>query len=174
TEQGAAALRTNQTRRNARGIVEVMNLAFNDNLLYQPQTTLSEDEGEVWRLPLVEQAETKKIAWSPDHLRDPLTTAREDEEDARRLEEGRQVACALHQARAARGVRWADVMLLVKKRTHLAAYESALREAGIPFASDRRGGLLDSLEIADLIALLTFLITPHDDLALAHVLKSPI
>src|SRR5690606_20599701 len=118
--------------------------------------------------------ETEKAVWSPDNLRDPLTTAREDEEDARRLEEGRQVARALHQARAERGTRWSDVMLLVKKRTHLAAYESALREAGIPFAADRRGGLLDSLEIADLIALLTFLITPHDDLALAHVLKSPI
>lgn len=65
-------------------------------------------------------------------------------------------------------------MLLVKKRTHLRAYERALREASIPFASDKRGGLLESLEVADLIALLTFLITPHDNLALAHVLKSPI
>src|SRR5690606_33930689 len=123
------------------------------NPLYQPQTTLSDAPGNVWRLPLVEQEESEKTAWSPDQLRDPLTTAREEEEDARRLQEGRQVAQALHQARAERGVRWSDVMLLVKKRTHLAAYESALREAGIPFASDRRGGLLDSLEIADLIAL---------------------
>ena len=73
-----------------------------------------------------------------------------------------------------RELRWGDVMLLVKKRRHLIAYESALREAGIPFVSDKRGGLLDSLEIADLIALLTFLITPNDTRALAHVLKSPI
>lgn len=65
-------------------------------------------------------------------------------------------------------------MLLVKKRRHLTAYESALREAGIPFVSDKRGGLLDSLEIADLIALLNFLITPNDTRALTHVLKSPI
>jgi ATP-dependent helicase/nuclease subunit A len=65
-------------------------------------------------------------------------------------------------------------MLLVKKRSHLGAYESALREAGIPFMSDKRGGLLESLEISDLIALLTFLITPDDARALGHVLKSPI
>lgn len=65
-------------------------------------------------------------------------------------------------------------MLLVKKRAHLAAYERALREAGIPFVSDKRGGLLESLEVSDLIALLTFLITPGDNRALAHVLKCPI
>jgi ATP-dependent helicase/nuclease subunit A len=73
-----------------------------------------------------------------------------------------------------RAMRWSDIMLLVRKRTHLAAYENALRAAGIPFISDKRGGLLESLEIADLIALLTFLITPNDTRALAHVLKSPI
>ncbi len=65
-------------------------------------------------------------------------------------------------------------MLLVKKRAHLGAYEKALREMGVPFVSDKRGGLLESLEVSDLIALLTFLITPGDDLALAQVLKSPI
>ncbi|WP_293779608.1 exodeoxyribonuclease V subunit beta [uncultured Oxalicibacterium sp.] len=175
TQQGAAALRTNQTRRNAAGIVDAINLALQDNPLYHAQTTLNADEGTVWRLPLIEQEDTEKAVWTPAQLRDPLTTAREEEEDARRLEEGQQVARALREAMMQRpGTRWSDVMLLVKKRTHLNAYETALREVGIPFASDRRGGLLDSLEIADLIALLTFLITPHDDLALAHVLKSPI
>ena len=116
-------------------------------------------------------------------LRDPLTTARDEEEDARRLREGTAVAQALHAARAeidrtapaeAAPCRWSDVMLLVKKRAHLAAYERALRDAGIPFVSDKRGGLLDSLEVSDLIALLSFLITPGDNLALAHVLKCPI
>jgi len=174
-QQGAACLRTNQTRRNASGIVDVLNTSFAANPLYQPQTTLEQSAGAVWRLPLVRREKTEKTVWSPDQLRDPLTTAREEEEDARRLEEGRVVAQAILQARLALpDTSWSDVMLLVKKRTHLSAYERALREAGIPFASDKRGGLLESLEIADLIALLTFLIAPHDNLALAHVLKSPI
>jgi ATP-dependent helicase/nuclease subunit A len=116
-------------------------------------------------------------------LRDPLTMPREEEEDLRRRKEGAAVAQAILAARteldaqAAPGTaptRWSDVMLLVKKRAHLAAYERALREAGIPFVSDKRGGLLESLEISDLIALLTFLITPGDNRALAHVLKCPI
>jgi ATP-dependent helicase/nuclease subunit A len=83
---------------------------------------------------------------------------------------------AMHElaARRRHPAKWSDVMLLVKKRSYLSAYERALREAGIPFVSDKRGGLLESLEVADLIALLGFLITPGDNRALAHVLKSPI
>jgi ATP-dependent helicase/nuclease subunit A len=173
--QGADFLRTNQTRRNAQRIVDVINAGFELNPIFQAQTTLSPQAGAVWRLPLVQQEKSDKTAWSPAQLRDPLTTPREEEEDERRLQEGRAVAQALWRAREQLGSNsWSDVMLLVKKRTHLRAYESALREAGIPFASDRRGGLLASLEIADLIALLRFLITPNDNLALAHVLKSPI
>ncbi|MBP0598780.1 UvrD-helicase domain-containing protein [Herbaspirillum sp. LeCh32-8] len=197
--QGAAILRANQTRRNASAVVEVLNLSFvkGGNALFAPQTTLGLDGGEVWRLPLAKAAEDDPedaaspaeegsdadpsepvIAW-----RNPLLTPRAEEEDARRRLEGEALAQALIKAsrevavvdgKSTRAMRWSDVMLLVRKRTHLAAYESALRSAGIPFISDKRGGLLESLEIADLIALLTFLITPNDTRALAHVLKSPI
>ncbi|KAF1042519.1 MAG: ATP-dependent helicase/nuclease subunit A [Herbaspirillum frisingense] len=190
--QGAAILRANQTRRNASAVVEVLNQSFvkGDNKLFAPQTTLGMEGGEVWRLPLAKPAdedaedppqddgEAPVIAW-----RNPLTTPRQEEEDARRRLEGEALAQALLKAyrevpvadgKAGRAMRWSDIMLLVRKRTHLAAYESALRAAGIPFISDKRGGLLESLEIADLIALLTFLITPNDTRALAHVLKSPI
>ncbi|HWU96965.1 MAG TPA: UvrD-helicase domain-containing protein [Oxalicibacterium sp.] len=175
TAQGADFLRTNQTRRNAQAIVDVMNASLIHNPIFKPQTTLSGQGGAVWKLPLAKLEEAEKIAWSPSHLRDPLTTSREEQEDERRLHEGRAVAQAILRARSTvDDFAWSDVMMLVKKRTHLRAYERALREAGIPFISDKRGGLLASLEIADLIALLTFLITPNDNLALAHVLKSPI
>ncbi|MEO6919548.1 MAG: UvrD-helicase domain-containing protein [Collimonas sp.] len=183
-EQGATVLQANQTRRNASAIVEVLNAGFHANPLFSAQTTLGEVGGEVWRLPLIQQpaGETADDASSPG-LRNPLITAREESEDARRRDEGKQLAQALWLARqrltvaqenGRRSLRWSDVMLLVKKRSHLGAYESALREAGIPFMSDKRGGLLESLEISDLIALLTFLITPDDARALGHVLKSPI
>jgi ATP-dependent helicase/nuclease subunit A len=178
--QGASVLRTNQTRRNATEIVEALNTSFVGNRLFAPQTTLAEGGGLVWRLPLIrDNAEAKEEPAAFD-LRDPLTTPRVEQEDARRLEEGRAVADAIVAAkrefaqRQGRDAKWSDVMLLVKKRAHLGAYESALREAGIPFVSDKRGGLLESLEVADLIALLTFLITPGDNRALAHVLKSPV
>lgn len=177
--QGASFLRTNQTRRNAAAIVDALNTSMVANPLFQPQTTLMTEAGAVWRLPLVQPATVEKTPWSAADLRDPLITPREEEEDESRLEEGRMVVQAIRQIRAQRSatahpLHWSDVMLLVKKRKHLRAYEMALREAGIPFVSDKHGGLLSALEIADLIALLNFLMTPNDNLALAHVLKSPL
>ena len=187
--QGATVLQANQTRRNATAIIDVLNVSFYTNPLFSAQTTLGEEGGAVWRLPLIQQSIaapsdlSSDLSSEPQGLRNPLLTAREESEDARRRDEGTSVAQALIAARRqveiktssnSRKVRWSDVMLLVKKRTHLGAYENALRAAGIPYMSDRRGGLLESLEISDLIALLTFLITPDDSRALAHVLKSPI
>ena len=179
-EQGATVLRTNQTRRNGGAIVDLLNTSLAANPIFSPQTTLATATGAVWRLPLISSTPDAAVETVGFALRDPLTAPREEEEDARRLDEGRAVALAIRRAQQERAhrdggaARWSDVLLLVKKRAHLAAYESALREAGIPFVSDKRGGLLDSLEVADLIALLTFLITPGDNRALAHVLKSPI
>jgi ATP-dependent helicase/nuclease subunit A len=193
--RGATMLRANQTRRNATAIVDVLNRSFAGNPIYAAQTTLGEEGGAVWRLPLVaasplsstaesgSEDESEFTSAADPRWRNPLTSARDEEEDARRRDEGRAVALALLRARGdvtinegrrTRVMAWSDVMLLVKKRKHLPAYEAALRAAGIPFVSDKRGGLLESLEIADLIALLTFLTTPGDSLALAHVLKSPI
>lgn len=181
-QQGATLLQANQTRRNATAIVAELNRVFDTNPLFTAQTTLGEIGGDVWRLPLVQVAETVQSTPQLD-LRNPLTTACEESEDMRRRSEGSAIAIALRHAASqlrivhadgSRAMCWKDVMLLVKKRSHLSAYESALREAGIPFISDKRGGLLESLEISDLIALLTFLITPGDARALGHVLKSPI
>ena len=49
-----------------------------------------------------------------------------------------------------------------------------MREANIPFVTSRQGGLLDRLEVQDMIALLSFLVSPFDDLKLAHALRSPV
>lgn len=177
---GAEVLRTNQTRRNATAIVDALNACFTQNPIFAPQTTLGDRGGIVWRLPLIQLAEDEPVAPATFALRDPLHSPRKEEQDERRVDEGRAVAQAILNAMRELSAhqdgdaKWSDVMLLVKKRTYLVAYESALREAGIPFVSDKRGGLLESLEVGDLIALLRFLITPGDNQALAHVLKSPI
>jgi ATP-dependent helicase/nuclease subunit A len=64
--------------------------------------------------------------------------------------------------------------LLVKRRKFLPQYERALREADLAYESSRLGGLLNTLEVDDLIALLKVLVTPRHDLPLAQVLRSPI
>jgi ATP-dependent helicase/nuclease subunit A len=203
-DQGAHVLRTSQTRRNAAALTTVLNQVFTPNPLYFQQTTLSLVGGDVWRLPLagsrnlLEQADppgtddlsvdepvvkdrsVDTALSTTSTLRNPLSEPLEEDEDGRRFDEGLKVTQALHFARrqveATTGnpCQWSDVMLLVKKRSHLSAYERAFRQAGIPFLSNKRGGLLESLEVGDLVALLTFLITPGDNRALAHVLKSPI
>ncbi len=181
-EAGATALRTSVTRRNAGAIVQVLNEAMQTNPLYTPQGTLADREGAVWRLPLVATASDGATAAAPDGtfaLRDPLQVSPPEQDDHRHQQEGEQVGQALRHARAhyrkdGAALQWSDMMILVRSRTHLLDYERGLRAAGVPFVSSRTGGLLDTLEASDLSALLRWLTMPADDLALAHVLKSPI
>ncbi len=115
-------------------------------------------------------------------LRDPLHEPPPDEPEPR-ADEARRVAerilamvgrLAVRDGGGERPARWSDIYLLAASRTGLDAFEQALRAAGIPYVTGRRGGLLATLEAADLMALLTWLTTPHADLALAQVLRCPV
>ena len=77
-------------------------------------------------------------------------------------------------AQPPRPARYGDITLLYTKRAEIGVFEDAFKALGIPFITDRRGELLATLEALDLTALLTCLVDPHDDLALAHALKSPL
>ena len=182
---GAIHLRTNVTRRNAKAIVQALDAVFClRNPLYQPQSTLSNLEGRVVVLPLVEASERPERPGAEDiTMRDALVDARPDAESDARLREGRVLADAIKRlvagttvadGKAARPARWSDVLLLVRRRTWLDSLERALREAGVPFVSDRLGGLLGTLEADDLIATLDFLSAPYADVKLAHALRSPL
>lgn len=70
--------------------------------------------------------------------------------------------------------RWSDILVLVRSRTGLEAYERALRAARIPFTPAGRGALADTREARDVVTLLRWLIFPADDTALAAVLRSPL
>jgi len=119
-------------------------------------------------------------------LRNPLTTPLSAEEDLRHENEAAQLVAGLRamigrwevwddaHGECKRLARYSDVMVLVRRRTHLAIYERALRHAGIPFLTSRQGGLLDTLEALDLAALLEFLVSPFADLKLAQALRSPL
>ena len=198
----ATVLRTNRTRRNRPEVLDWVNAVFDHARaegrypLYETQTTALRDPGgPVWLLPLVEPDDAEAAedaanaemaegeADAGDGHRDTLTQPRAQQGDSLRFEEGRRVAAWLHYLReqvpvregdATRRASWRDMHLLVRRKTYLPDYERALREAGIPCLSPRRGGLLTTLEALDISALLAFLMTPESDLDLAHVLKSPI
>jgi len=182
---GATHLRTNVTRRNARSIVSALDSVFEDrNVLYQQQSTIVGEAGRVYLQPIVEAIKAEK----PDPklvpvLRDILTEPRPNEESDAREREGQRLADTIARFIATttvtdksgeRNARWSDVLLLVRRRTHLESLERALRDAGVPFVSDRAGGLLATLEASDLIALLEFLAAPFADVKLAQVLRSPL
>ncbi len=180
----ATHLRTNVTRRNARTIVEVLNRTMpGGNPLFQAQDTHSRRDGAFVLLPLAE-TEPKADVAEAQTLRDVLSVARSEPDQDARYREGRvlanEIAHWVARTRVAlddgaeRAARWSDVLVLVRRRTHLEAYERALRDAGLPFVSDRRGGLLTTLEAEDLIALLDFLTSPYANLRLAHALRSPV
>jgi ATP-dependent helicase/nuclease subunit A len=181
----AAHLRTNLTRRNAQAIVRVLDAVFAlRNPLYQPQSTVSSTPGSVILLPLTAaSARAEKPDANDVGMRDALVTPRPDAESDARLREGRVLADAITRVVSAttvrdngvqRPARWSDVLVLVRRRTYLDSLERALREAHVPFISDRAGGLLGTLEANDLIATLEFLAAPYADVKLAHALRSPL
>jgi len=187
-EFDATVLRTNRTRRNAPAVLEWVNAVFlqararGDYPIYAEQSTAVDAPiGQALLLPLVPVPETAEA--DETHPRDTLTEPREEAGDSQRYEEGRQVAACLRALHASQRVSehgterpagWSDFQLLVRRKRYLADYERALRDAGVPYLSPRRGGLLATLEALDLCALLDFLMTPQADLSLAHVLRSPI
>ena len=68
-----------------------------------------------------------------------------------------------------------DVMILVRKRSDLAALIVAkLFEAGVPVAGVDRLRLNAPLAVQDLLAAVRFALQPHDDLNLASLLVSPL
>lgn len=186
--RGAACLSQNHTRRSTAQIIQVLNTTFasvaDDYSLFQPhQVYDSSSPGRVEVLALATAPTAEGFA--PVSFRNPLTDPRPDdaENNARELE-AEQLATKINDIvnhwviddanGGTRAAQFSDIMILVRSRTHLANYERALKHAQIPYSSTRRGGLLDSMEIGDLLALLQFLVTPNADLALARTLRSPI
>jgi ATP-dependent helicase/nuclease subunit A len=73
-----------------------------------------------------------------------------------------------------RPLTWGDILVLCRSRTHIGAYEEALRRVGVPIVPSGRGSLARSREVQDLLLLLRWLAFPDDDPALASVLRSPL
>ena len=76
---------------------------------------------------------------------------------------------------ARRALGYGDVLVLVRRRGNLFdAVIQALKHAGIPVAGADRLKLTEHIAIIDLMNLADALLLPHDDLALAVALKSPL
>jgi ATP-dependent helicase/nuclease subunit A len=187
-----AAVRCEQdsTRRNAQPIIDVVNALFLGVPEFEPfreQHALTGAlPGRVELLPLCEAEGVDAIV--REGLRDPLCEADRDPVDSRRRRDAERLAEKISamvgvwqiDERGADGqivqrpLCYGDIMLLTRSRSKLIEYERALGAVDIPFAAASRGGLLDTLEARDVVALLEFLVTPVADLALAQTLRSPV
>ena len=197
TQYDAQVLQTQFTRRNSQAVIDWVNQMFT-----QPDCALEDfsphrtaQEGKVaghiacLGLPALESAEsvdepTEIMAAEQAPPRDWLTQPQYVLEQNIRDDESAQLVAAIEQLvgrypvwdeklQAHRPARYSDMMILIYGRTHLVNYERLLRQAHIPFESSRRGGLLDTLEALDLMALVQWLLRADDDWALMQVLRNP-
>ncbi|MEW6118962.1 MAG: UvrD-helicase domain-containing protein [Pseudomonadota bacterium] len=175
---------TDMTRRLAPAVVDALNPLFETLDGYVAHTPAPDKAGQPGAVRAVAVHPPEGAATPHGGLRNPLTMPRVETSDRAVHEEARAFARILTDEVLGRwgvtgrdGPRAAqpgDVMALVRKRTHLHLYERTLDEAGIPFITSRRGGLLHALEAQDLVALIDTLLLPHAHLKLAHTLKSPL
>jgi ATP-dependent helicase/nuclease subunit A len=187
-EFAAHYLTQNITRRNSPAVLDAVNGVFAlrpDGFTDFAEHTAHHLDlpGHVTVLPLPPAAEPPADRSAGITLRDPLIRPRAEKPDGAKVAEAEQFAAhikaivaswCVQENGAPRRAEYGDIMVLVRKRTHLRVYEHALRAQHIPFLTSRRGGLLDTLEAEDIQALLTFLITPFADLELARALRSPL
>jgi len=186
----AARYPLDASRRSAQAVIDCVNAVFGSEPLSQTMTGFNahtthhaEVYGRVEIMPLITHAEASAMDATAG-LRNPLTTPHRAAVVPAHTLEGEQIAGrirALIEAQtpvvdngSSRLMRYADVMILLRQRTHAHCYEQALRAAGIPYLGAGNSRLLDNLEVRDLDALLNLLVSPFDNLALAQVLRSPI
>lgn len=111
-----------------------------------------------------------------------LDAVSETDPEVRLAERVRGEIAALIAARTATGpvsnrrpVSYGDVLILVRRRGKaFDAIIQALKHAGIPVAGADRLKLTEHIAVIDLMNLADALLLPHDDLALAVALKSPL
>ena len=184
SDMGGRKVIQNLSYRNAPGISNLINECFKEKISdFVPQKSVDPFlRSEVEVMPLIESDEpvdaSEVTIW-----RNPLEEGRLESVDYRHYQEGLIIAEKIRSLVSGRiisvdgescPVGYSDILILIRRRTHLKNYEDALRTIGIPFVSQRKGALLESPEVQDVISLLNFLLAPHVDHHLINVLKSPI
>jgi ATP-dependent helicase/nuclease subunit A len=130
--------------------------------------------------PLIEISDKQ----DQQEFRYPLTTAYENSEETAHYQEGLLIAKEINQlietntpiydGAKIRPATFNDILILTRTRSHLDELKAGLVSASIPIHANDATRLLDYLEIRDMLALLSTLVDPYNDLAFTHMLSSPI
>ncbi len=179
---GGVLLACDHTRRNAPGVIQVLNEVMHPLAQagrftgFRPHTTAS-GAPSVWRvLPDVRRpgkddmptTDKAALAW-----RDSLTQPRHEPEEALRAKEAEQCAATIDHLIRTEGRLPGDFFILARKRQSLLLAAQALAARGIANAAPNDTLLTQTPEALDLLAILQVVVSPVHDLALAHALKTP-
>lgn len=176
--------------RSAPQIMQVVNRVFSEEGYgaeiqnYSEHSTHKKDlwgRVEIWPEYSKDEVDKETI---PDGFRNPLLRPRAAKDNAfikesvaiaerikKLIDDGLEISGSSDEKRA---LRYSDIQILVRKRTHVGDIERELQARSIPFKASTRGTFMDRLEIKDLCALLRVLATPSDNLSLAQTLRSPL
>lgn len=181
--------------RSSPAVINFINTLFEQDIFkallpgFMPHSTHKTTlPGKVTLLPLVQRAlnneEEETDSNASGVLRNPLTQPREEARNEQYFNEGLAVAQKIKELiknktpvesnGCYQPVKYSDIIILLRSRTHVSDYERALRQTGIPYIGANRGTLLECLEINDMLDLLQWLILPFDNLSLAGILRSPL
>ena len=179
------------SRRSSSAIIHSVNQVFEQEGIKQimtgyitHDTHLSSLPGRVQLCELFDEDGDETESTETIYFRNPLNQPREISYKTRRHDEADYIAKQILQIintpilitdnGQVRAAEFGDILILMRNRTHVDIYEKALKQHDIAYIGNKKGGLLDNLEIQDLNCLLNTLITPFNNLALAQVLKSPV
>jgi len=185
----AELLETDDSYRSSPAIINFVNKIFSQqgielNNFNAHQAVQSNLWGEVHVNQLTYAENLKVENTKQQGFRDPLLEAKENFDNDGHYIEGQQVANKIFELisnsspimenQTPRPIKYSDIIVLARNRTHLAQLERALSEKQIPYSSAYNGDFLNRLEVQDILSLLTYLTQSHNDLALAQVLRSPL
>lgn len=178
--------------RSSPAVINFINKVFTQNEFQnllpgfvEHNTHRSELSGNVTLLPLsLKETSTNDTDESSFVFRNPLDEPREESISQQYFNEGLIISnqikhlitqkIAVDKKESNKAINYSDIIILLRSRTHVADYERALRQSGIPYIGANRGTLLESLEVTDMLDLLQWLILPFDNLSLAGILRSPL
>ena len=99
---------------------------------------------------------------------------RNDELPGTRDTEAKYIAARIKQMHQ-EGTPYEDFVILLRSQVGRAPiYENALREYGIPCVSEKKAGILDTVEISTIVSFLQIIDNPLWDIPLVSVLRSPL
>jgi ATP-dependent exoDNAse (exonuclease V) beta subunit len=159
-----------QNFRSGRELVAAINVAWAEELFAGAAAPLRprDPDEPAPEEPPVELLITVKGGWDEASLGELVARS-----TAWRLAEARLLAHRVRElldgGRAPR-----DIVVLLRATTHMALYERALEEAGVPTYLIGGRGFWSGRQVQDLVAYLAVLANPRDDLRLFEVLASPL